>query len=96
MAVVFQLGIKFRYTVLIQLLEKYISYAEERSCIDQHHDMFQLDIEGDNSWVELIPGIDRVNGPKSLNIAHRVKKNNFFHHKDKQNTNLRIVMKSVY
>ena len=36
--------------------------ADERSCEDKHDYLFQLDIEDNNSWVELTPGITRVKG----------------------------------
>ena len=35
---------------------------EERSCVDEHDNLFQLDTEDDNSWVELTPGITKVKG----------------------------------
>ena len=54
--------------------------AEERSCVDKHDNLFQWDIEDDNSWVELTPGITRVKGPSVFepNIApQRLTKHKF-------------------
>ena len=54
--------------------------AEERSCVDKHDNLFQLDIEDHNSWVDLTPGITRVKGPLVFepNIApQRLTKYNF-------------------
>ena len=45
------------------ITRKTYTSAEERSCVDKHDNLFQLDIEDDNSWVELTPGITRVKGP---------------------------------
>ena len=52
----------------------------ERSCVDKHDNLFQLDIEDDNSWVELTPVITRFKGPSVCepNIApQRLTKYNF-------------------
>ena len=45
--------------------------AKERSFVDEHDNLFQLDIEDDNSWIELTPGLTRVKRPSVLepNIA---------------------------
>ena len=53
------------------ITRKTYTSAEERSCVAKHDNLFQLDIEDDNSWVELTPGITRVKGPSVFepNIA---------------------------
>ena len=53
------------------ITRKTYTSAEERSCVDKHDNLFQLDIEDDNSCVELTPGITRVKGPSIFepNIA---------------------------
>ena len=37
--------------------------AEEQLCSDKHSNLFQLDVDDDNSWVELTPQITKVRGP---------------------------------
>ena len=37
--------------------------AEEQLCSDKHSNFFQLDVDDDNSWVELTPQIRKVRGP---------------------------------
>ena len=37
--------------------------AEEQLCSDKHSNSFQLDVEDDNSWVELTPQITKVRRP---------------------------------
>ena len=37
--------------------------AEEQLCSDKHSNFFQLDVDDDNSWVELTPQITKVRGP---------------------------------
>ena len=45
------------------ITRKTYTSAEEQSCADKHDNLFQLDIEKDNSWVELTPSITKVDGP---------------------------------
>ena len=44
------------------ITRKTYTSAEERSRVDKNDNLFQLDIEDDNSRVELTPGITRVRG----------------------------------
>ena len=37
--------------------------AEEQLCSDKHSNLFQLDVDDDNSWDELTPQITKVRGP---------------------------------
>ena len=37
--------------------------AEEKLCSEKHSNLFQLDVDDDNSWVELTPQITKVRGP---------------------------------
>ena len=37
--------------------------AEEQLCSDKNSNLFQLDVDDDNSWVELTPQITKVRGP---------------------------------
>ena len=55
------------------ITRKTYTSAEERSCVDRLDNLFRLDIEDDNSWVELTPSITRVKGPSVFepNIAQQ-------------------------
>ena len=37
--------------------------AEEQFCFEKHSNFFQIDVDDDNSWVELTPQITKVRGP---------------------------------
>ena len=37
--------------------------AKQQPCYNKQKNLFQLDIENDNSWIELTPGITQVTGP---------------------------------
>ena len=37
--------------------------AEEQLCSDKHSNLFQLDVDDENSWVELAPQITKIRGP---------------------------------
>ena len=45
--------------------------AGEQLCPDKHSNLFQLDVDDDNSWVELTPQITKARGP-ALFKPHRV------------------------
>ena len=53
------------------ITRKAYTSAGKRSCVDKRDNLFQLDIEDDNSWIELTLGITRVKGPSVFqpNIA---------------------------
>ena len=44
------------------ITRKTYTSPEERSCVDKNNNLLQLDIEDDNSRVDLTPGITRVKG----------------------------------
>ena len=41
--------------------------AKEQSCLDKHLNLFQLDIDDDDSWVQLTPSIQQVPAPEIFN-----------------------------
>ena len=50
--------------------------ADQQDCSDKHLNLYQLDVDNDNSWIELTPSITRVKGPdlfKPKEIKRQVK-----------------------
>ena len=51
-------------------------WADQQDCSDKHLNLYQLDVDNDNSWIELTPSITRVKGPdlfKPKEIKRQVK-----------------------
>ena len=50
--------------------------ADHQDCSDEHLNLYQLDVDNNNSWIELTPSITRVKGPdlfKPKEIKRQVK-----------------------